>query len=80
MHERGPHARVQAIGADHDGAALHPAAHETHRDLAPVMVERRALGAEMDGIRAERAPQHGLKPGTVDEDRAERRSVPGAGA
>jgi hypothetical protein len=68
VRERGAHARVQAIGADHDGAALHAAADQTHRDRLPILVDGRALGAEPDGVRAERAPHHGLKPGAVDDD------------
>ena len=59
---------MQAVGADHDGAALQPAADQAHRDPRVVLIERRALGAEPDGVRAERSPQHGLKPGAVDED------------
>ena len=68
VHERGAHARAQAIGADHDRAALHPAAHQAHGDRVVVLVERRALGAEVNRVGAERAPQHVLKPGAVDED------------
>ena len=68
VHERGAHARAQAIGADDDRAALHPAADQAHGDRILVLVESRALGAEANGVGAERPEQYGLQAGAVDED------------
>jgi hypothetical protein len=66
--EGGADARVQSIGADHDGRALDIAIREAHGDAALVLVERSALGAEPDGIRPNCSSHLSLKPGAVDHD------------